>query len=129
MSKSIPKMAVLFDNCYELNCNKSSFLILIFKTLVFLYRKWLSVLFVCAQVLQTGQEINEIDNTGFSTHQPTVYAGNLGNNRFVVQVTTISVKLLQGAVQLQHVPMDLGSPIVLVSRLVQWQFFFEVMVV
>lgn len=75
-------------------------------------------------MLQTGQEINEIDNTGFSTHQPTVYAGNLGNNRFVVQVTTISVKLLQGAVQLQHVPMDLGSPIVLVSRLVQWQFFF-----
>lgn len=78
----------------------------------------MGVLFVYAQVLQTGQEINEIDNTGFSTHQPTVYAGNLGNNRFVVQVTTISVKLLQGAVQLQHVPMDLGSPIVLVSRLV-----------
>ncbi|CAG9764667.1 unnamed protein product [Ceutorhynchus assimilis] len=63
-------------------------------------------------VLQTGREINEIDNTGFATHQPTVFAGNLGNNKFVVQVTTISVRLLQGAVQLQHVPMDLGSPIV-----------------
>ncbi|KAL1516840.1 hypothetical protein ABEB36_000686 [Hypothenemus hampei] len=66
-------------------------------------------------VLQTGQEINEIDNTGFTTHQSTVFAGNLGNNRFEVQVTTSSVKLLQGAVQLQHVPMDLGSPIVQVS--------------
>ncbi|XP_050311770.1 LOW QUALITY PROTEIN: cleavage and polyadenylation specificity factor subunit 1 [Anthonomus grandis grandis] len=66
-------------------------------------------------VLQTGQEINEIDNTGFATHQATVFAGNLGQNKFCVQVTTISVRLLQGAVQLQHVPMDLGSPIVHVS--------------
>ncbi|XP_030753926.1 cleavage and polyadenylation specificity factor subunit 1 [Sitophilus oryzae] len=66
-------------------------------------------------VLQTGQEINEIDNTGFTTQHPTVFAGNLGNNRFIVQVTTLSVRLLQGVIQLQHVPMDLGSPIVHVS--------------
>lgn len=67
-------------------------------------------------MLQTGQEINEIDNTGFLTHQPTVFAGNLGNNKYVVQVTTVSVRLLQGAIQLQHVPMDLACPIVHVSR-------------
>ncbi|KAJ8922195.1 hypothetical protein NQ315_004132 [Exocentrus adspersus] len=66
-------------------------------------------------VLQTGHEINEIDNTGFATHCPTVYAGNLGNNKFIVQVTSVAVRLLQGATQLQHVPMDLGSPIVHVS--------------
>ncbi|CAG9824249.1 unnamed protein product [Phaedon cochleariae] len=66
-------------------------------------------------VLQTGHEINEIDNTGFATHGPTVYAGNLGNGKYVVQVTTVAVRLLQGAAQLQHVPMDLGSPLVHVS--------------
>ncbi|XP_057671339.1 cleavage and polyadenylation specificity factor subunit 1 [Diorhabda carinulata] len=66
-------------------------------------------------ILQTGQEINEIDNTGFATNGPTVYTGNLGNNKYIVQVTTVSVRLLQGANQLQHVPMDLGSPIVHVS--------------
>lgn len=66
-------------------------------------------------ILQTGQEINEIDNTGFATNGPTVYTGNLGNNKYIVQVTTVSVRLLQGVNQLQHVPMDLGSPIVHVS--------------
>lgn len=30
-------------------------------------------------------------------------------------MTTVAVRLLQGATQLQHVPMDLGSPIVHVS--------------
>ncbi|KAJ8972867.1 hypothetical protein NQ317_013609 [Molorchus minor] len=66
-------------------------------------------------VLQTGHEINEIDNTGFATHCPTVYAGNLGNNKYIVQVTTVAIRLLHGAKQLQHVPMDIGSPIVHVS--------------
>ncbi|KAI4469661.1 dna repair/rna processing cpsf family [Holotrichia oblita] len=65
-----------------------------------------------SMVLQTGHEINEIDNTGFSTQVPTVYAANLGNNRYIVQVTTTAVKLLQGTTQLQHIPLDLGSPII-----------------
>jgi hypothetical protein len=29
-------------------------------------------------VLQTGQEINELDSSGFATTQTTVFAGNLG---------------------------------------------------
>ncbi len=29
-------------------------------------------------VLQTGQEINELDSSGFATAQTTVFAGNLG---------------------------------------------------
>lgn len=50
----------------------------------------------CLQILQTGHEINEIDNSGFSTQGPTVYAANLGNNKYIVQVTTVAVRLLQG---------------------------------
>lgn len=91
--------------------------------------------FIYFQILQTGQEINEIDNTGFATDGPTVFAGNLGNNKYIVQITTVAVRLLAGNFfsflpigfqlitvfcylgtnQLQHVPLDLGSPIVHVS--------------
>jgi hypothetical protein len=42
--------------------------------------------FVPSQVLQTGLEINEVDNSGFSTQGPTVYAGNLGYNKYIIQV-------------------------------------------
>jgi cleavage and polyadenylation specificity factor subunit 1 len=31
-----------------------------------------------SMVLQTGQEINELDTSGFATAQTTVFAGNLG---------------------------------------------------
>lgn len=62
-------------------------------------------------VLRTGEEINEIENTGFSTSLPTVFVGNLGNNRFIFQVTTRSIRLLQGTRLLQNVPIDVGSPI------------------
>ena len=63
-------------------------------------------------VLQTGLEINEVDNSGFSTQGPTVYAGNLGNNKYIIQVSQMGVRLLQGVDQIQHIPLDLGSPIV-----------------
>lgn len=63
-------------------------------------------------ILQTGVEINEVDNSGFSTQGPTVYAGNLGYNRFIIQVSQMGVRLLQGLDQIQHIPLDLGSPIV-----------------
>lgn len=63
-------------------------------------------------VLQTGLEINEVDNSGFSTQGPTVYAGNLGYNKYIIQVSQMGVRLLQGLDQVQHIPLDLGSPIV-----------------
>ncbi|XP_067007220.1 cleavage and polyadenylation specificity factor subunit 1 isoform X2 [Anabrus simplex] len=63
-------------------------------------------------ILQTGLEINEVDNSGFSTQGPTVYAGNLGYNKFIIQVSQMGVRLLQGLEQIQHIPLDLGSPIV-----------------
>lgn len=66
-------------------------------------------------ILQTGDEINEIDNTGFATNVPTIYVGNIGGNRFIVQVTTKSIRLLQGARLLQNIPIDLGCPLASVS--------------
>lgn len=41
-------------------------------------------------VLQTAQEINELDQSGFCTTEPTVYSGNMGGNRFIVQVSKVS---------------------------------------
>lgn len=37
-------------------------------------------------ILQTGQEINEVDHSGFNTQGPTIFAGNLANNKYIVQV-------------------------------------------
>ncbi|XP_053680866.1 cleavage and polyadenylation specificity factor subunit 1 isoform X1 [Anopheles nili] len=66
-------------------------------------------------VLQTGEEINEIENTGFATMVPTIHVGNIGSNRFIVQVTTESIRLLQGTRLLQNIPIDLGCPLASVS--------------
>lgn len=63
-------------------------------------------------ILQTGREINELDQSGFSTQGPTIYAGNLGNNKYILQVTQMGVRLLQGPEQVQHIPLDLGSPLI-----------------
>ncbi|KAK7575512.1 hypothetical protein V9T40_011798 [Parthenolecanium corni] len=66
-------------------------------------------------VLQTGREINELDQSGFSTQGPTIFAGNLGNNKYILQVTQMGVRLLQGSEQVQHIPLDLGSPLIQAS--------------
>ena len=42
-------------------------------------------------VLQTGQEIAELDSSGFATLAPTVYAGNLGRGSYIVQVSQHTV--------------------------------------
>ncbi|XP_038067908.1 cleavage and polyadenylation specificity factor subunit 1-like [Patiria miniata] len=68
-----------------------------------------------SMVLQTGKEITELDHSGFSTQTPTVFAGNLGDNRYIVQVSPSSVRLLEGVNQLQHIPLDLESDITLCS--------------
>lgn len=61
-------------------------------------------------ILQTGQEINELDSSGFATKEHTVYVCNI--NKFVVQVLRNSVRLLNGSELMQSVPLDFGSPIV-----------------
>lgn len=37
------------------------------------------------------------------------------NNRFIVQVSQMGVRLLQGSRQIQHIPLDAGSPVVWAS--------------
>eukprot|EP00092_Neocalanus_flemingeri_P020040 GFUD01021700.1.p1 GENE.GFUD01021700.1~~GFUD01021700.1.p1 ORF type:complete len:1406 (+),score=514.90 GFUD01021700.1:53-4270(+) len=64
-----------------------------------------------SMILQTGQEINELDSSGFYTTGPTVFSGNLGSNQFIVQVTHDSVLLLKDSDLVQTVPLDLDSRI------------------
>jgi len=64
-----------------------------------------------SMVLKTGQEIMELDQSGLNTREPTVFAGNIGSNRYVIQVCARGVRLLDGVKQLQHIPLDVGSPI------------------
>lgn len=66
-------------------------------------------------VLQTGDEINEIEKTGFCNNLPTIFVGNVGNNRYIVQVTTKSIRLLQGARLLQNIPFDKEAPLATAS--------------
>lgn len=64
-----------------------------------------------SMVLQTGLEINELDTSGFCTSGATIFAGNLGGNKYVVQVTQDSIRLLQHSDLVQCLPLDLGSPL------------------
>uniref|UniRef100_A0AAY4D2M8 Cleavage and polyadenylation specificity factor subunit 1 n=1 Tax=Denticeps clupeoides TaxID=299321 RepID=A0AAY4D2M8_9TELE len=63
-------------------------------------------------ILQTGQEIMELDTSGFATQGPTVFAGNIGENKYIIQVSPNGIRLLEGVRQLHFIPVDLGSPIV-----------------
>ena len=38
----------------------------------------------------------ELDQSGFMTQNPTVFAGNIGDNKYIVQVSKYSVRLLEG---------------------------------
>jgi len=66
-------------------------------------------------ILQTEQEITELDHSGVSSQTPTVFAGNLNNNQYILQVSPMVVRLLEGTKQIQHIPLDLGSPIISAS--------------
>ncbi|CAG4972278.1 unnamed protein product [Colias eurytheme] len=59
-----------------------------------------------SMILQTGQEINEVDNSGFLTNAPTVFAGNLGNNKFMVQVTTVAIRLIRNGALIQSISLE-----------------------
>lgn len=64
-----------------------------------------------SMVLQTGQEIMELDHSGFSTQTATIYAGNIGDNKFIIQVSPSGVRLLEGVKQLQYVTIEQASTI------------------
>nr|XP_016853430.1 PREDICTED: cleavage and polyadenylation specificity factor subunit 1 [Anolis carolinensis] len=59
----------------------------------------------------TGQEIMELDTSGLAPRS-TQDAGNIGENRYIVQVSPLGIRLLEGVNQLHFIPVDLGSPIV-----------------
>ncbi|XP_060568895.1 cleavage and polyadenylation specificity factor subunit 1-like [Ruditapes philippinarum] len=65
-----------------------------------------------SMILQTGQEIQELDHSGFSTQTATIYAGNVGEGRYILQVSSGGIRLLDGVQQLQHIPIEMGTPIV-----------------
>lgn len=67
------------------------------------------------QVLQTGEEINEIENTGFCNNYTSIHVGNIGNNRFIAQILSKSIRLIQGTRLVQNIQLDITSPIVEVS--------------
>lgn len=80
----------------------------------------------------------ELDTSGFATQGPTVFAGNIGDNKYIIQVSPMGIRLLEGGrknvailqfqiqpyqnnrshscllsvTQLHFIPVDLGSPIV-----------------
>lgn len=70
---------------------------------------------ILLKILQTGAEINDINNTGFCCNQTTIHVGNIGNDRYIVQVLSRSIRLLQGARLLHNIQVDCDSPIVQVS--------------
>ena len=51
----------------------------------------------------------ELELSGLYTQGPTVYAGNIGNNRYVIQVSAHGVRLLEGGEYLFFPLSSLGS--------------------
>ena len=66
-------------------------------------------------ILKTGKEINELEKSGFDTHSQTVFACNMGNNKYVVQVTGSEARLLRGREQVQKLPLNLSSNVIKAS--------------
>ena len=48
-------------------------------------------------MLQTGQEITELDQSGFATQSATVFAGNVGS--YIIQATRTDIRLLKGSMK------------------------------
>ena len=49
-------------------------------------REILDFSFFFDQVLQTGQEIMELDHCGFNTQSATICVGNLAGSKYILQV-------------------------------------------
>lgn len=66
-------------------------------------------------ILQTGQEINELDQSGFICNSRTIFAGNLHNNKYIIQISPDTIRLIEGTRQIKNFPLELGSSIVSAS--------------
>jgi cleavage and polyadenylation specificity factor subunit 1 len=64
-----------------------------------------------SMVLQTGQEINELDSSGFSTTESTIFASNIGGNSHIVQVLSNSILVLKESKLVHTLSVDFGSPL------------------
>ncbi|XP_063441861.1 cleavage and polyadenylation specificity factor subunit 1-like [Mytilus trossulus] len=64
-----------------------------------------------SMILQTGQEIMELDHSGFSTQTATIFAGNIGDDKYIIQVSPSGVRLLEGVKQLQYLTVEQTSTI------------------
>jgi hypothetical protein len=76
-------------------------------------RKLLNMIYwIFVQVLKTGHEIMELEVSGLYTQGPTVFAGNIGNNQFVIQVSAHGIRLLEGSKELTwiYIGKDLVKP-------------------
>lgn len=43
----------------------------------------------------------ELDTSGFATQGPTVFAGNIGDNKYIIQVSPMGIRLLEGGKMMQ----------------------------
>jgi len=62
--------------------------------------------------LQTGADINQVQDTGFNTDFPTVFACNIGSCKYIAQVYKDGVRLISGTEEVQRVNLDMTSDIV-----------------
>ena len=62
--------------------------------------------------MKTGADINQIQDTGFNTDVPTVFACNIGGLKYSVQVYNDGVRLISMTEEVQRVNLDMNSDIV-----------------
>ena len=59
---------------------------------IFSLIRHLNTIFTPMKVLKTEQEIMELDHSGFTSQYPTVFAGNLGNGKYILQVVIVTLR-------------------------------------
>ena len=47
-----------------------------------------------------------MDQSGFSTQGTTVFAGNLGGNKYIIQITQMGVRLMIGTEQVSFISIN-----------------------
>ena len=45
----------------------------------------------------------ELDQSGFDTQSPTLYAGNIGDDKYIIQITKLDIRLMEGSKYDVHV--------------------------
>ena len=61
-------------------------------------------------MLKTGEEITEVDNSGFNVQEPTVFACNLTNNKYILQFCQSCIYLLEGATKINEIILEEDGP-------------------